>query len=214
MTQMRVKQLKNEKEKKREAVSNALTSTRGSFTQQEKLPTPKEKVAEQMRSATKPTAAQRATDIGTRVNGATAYGLLTDKEKAARDTGTLSRTQNSSGYRVASGVAAGLSPINKKLGANDTQKQIQNIRNESAGYKGGKIAGEVVSFAIPYVGAAGKVGKVVSKAPVVAKMGKVGQNVAKSVGGPFRKGCGKEHRAQYRNGFSSRRSYRSGKPCN
>ena len=180
---MKYRQEESKKKKEAERLTNVtLPSIKGTASsgQRPRIPTIEEKVAEQMRSATKPTQSQRVTNVGTRINGAMPSSRLTPAQRDARNTETLHNTATSGSFRAASGIAAGLSPWGEKA-ATDKEKQIQDIRNTSGAYKAGKVVGELGSFAIPYAGAAGKVGKVVSRVPQVAKMGTVGQNVAKSI---------------------------------
>lgn len=180
---MKIRQEERKRKKETERLTNVtLPSIKGTASsgQRPRIPTIEEKVAEQMRSATKPTQSQRVTNVGTRINGAMPSSMLTPAQRDARNTETLHNTATSGGFRAASGIAAGLSPLGTKA-ATDKEKQIQDIRKSSGVYKAGKVVGELGSFAIPYAGAAGKVGKVVSKVPQVAKMGTVGQNVAKSI---------------------------------
>lgn len=180
---MKYRQEESKRKKEADKLTNVtLPSIKGTASsgQRPRIPTIEEKVAEQMRSATKPTQSQRVTNVGTRINGAMPSSMLTPAQRDARNTETLHNTATSEGFRVASGIAAGLSPLGTKA-ATDKEKQIQDIRNASGAYKAGKVVGELGAFAIPYAGAAGKVRKVVSKVPQVAKMGTVGQNVAKSI---------------------------------
>jgi len=180
---MKIRQEESKRKKEAERLTNVtLPSIKGTASsgQRPRIPTIEEKVAEQMRSATKPTQSQRITNVGTRINGAMPTSMLTPAQRDARNTETLHNTATSGSFRFASGVAEGLSPFRAKA-ETEKEKQIQDIRNSSGAYKAGKVVGELGSFAIPYAGAAGKVGKVVSKVPQVAKMGTVGQNVAKSI---------------------------------
>lgn len=123
---------------------------------------------------------QHLDEVSSRINGAVSKTIVDGAVRDALEAGVLERTKTSPTFRLASGVAAGLSPIGTKA-TSPVEKETERIRKSSGAYKVGKVAGEIGSFTLPYVGAAEKVGAAVTKLPAVAKMGKTGQRIAKSV---------------------------------
>lgn len=90
--------------------------------------------------------------------------------------------RDNAGARFIAGYYEGLSPVSmqdaigQKYGQ-DTQEALQN----SKAYAGGQMAGVATQFAIPYAGAAPKIGTALSGVSKFANMGKVGQGITKSV---------------------------------
>lgn len=80
------------------------------------------------------------------------------------------------------GLMEGLSPISTKEDTVERYgRDALDLLEKSGAYKAGNVAGIMGQFAIPYAGAAPKVSAALSKIPQVARMGKIGQGVVRSV---------------------------------
>lgn len=90
--------------------------------------------------------------------------------------------EDNSGTRFMYGILEGFAPLSTKQGVERRfgQDTVDTLDNSKA-YQGGKIAGTVGQFALPYVGASGKIGSALSKLPQYSKMGKLGQGITKSI---------------------------------
>ena len=82
--------------------------------------------------------------------------------------------QDNAGARFHAGFMEGLSPVSLGL-------ESEALEGSKA-FLAGNVAGTMAQYAIPYAGAAPKIGKALSNVPKYAQMGKVGQAVVRGVG--------------------------------
>lgn len=96
-------------------------------------------------------------------------------------TGTAQAIKDNAGARAFHGFYEGLSPVSLREGLAERygQDTVDTLQGSKA-YLGGQMAGVMAQFAIPYAGAAPKIGKALSNIPKYANAGKIGQTVARS----------------------------------
>lgn len=88
---------------------------------------------------------------------------------------------NDTPTKAMAGFIENFLPVNTKQNYHPAIQQNIEDFTESTPYKVGQVAGTMAQFSLPYAGTSKGIGAAVTKIPQVAKLGKFGQGVARSV---------------------------------